>query len=111
MVWATLLLPAGLAFVGALVGALLARKGAREVDRWRRREESLRLLRWGVELAIDGEPSCQRAGVLALGALLDSPLLDRQDVALAESICAGVAGNEDMYDEREADASTREKGP
>ncbi|MDP9444891.1 MAG: hypothetical protein M3P83_11320 [Actinomycetota bacterium] len=39
----------GLAFVGGMVGHLLTRKGAREMDTWRRREETMRMLRWAAE--------------------------------------------------------------
>lgn len=81
-----------MAFVGSALGHWVSRKGAVELDRWRRREESLRLLRWSVEMAIDSaHPSRQRAGILALDALYDSPLLDDDDVDLVVAITEGLA--------------------
>lgn len=51
-----------LAFLGATLGAFVARKGARELDTWRHREETMRLLRWAVEqVASDSDPSMSSA--------------------------------------------------
>ncbi len=80
-----------LAFAGALVGHLLVRKSDRELDHWRRRAETMRLLRWAVELATDPEESRSRAGVLVLDALLDSEFLQSEDVELVATIAGGVA--------------------
>jgi hypothetical protein len=35
-----------LAFVGAFVGHVISRSASKELDHWRRREETMRLLRW-----------------------------------------------------------------
>lgn len=81
-----------LAFIGSLLGHWIARKRDVELDTWRRREESMRMLRWAVELAIDeGSPARQRAGIDVLDALYDSPLLQDDDVALVESVMTSLA--------------------
>ena len=64
-----------LAFAGALLGQLLTRRGAKELDiRWRR-EETMRLLRWAAELAVDEDVGRGAVGVAALEALEVSELL------------------------------------
>lgn len=80
-----------LAFAGGLAGHLLSRRGAVELDRWRKREETMRLLRWATELATDDDEARARAGLTVLGALLESPLLDDADVELVATITGSVA--------------------
>lgn len=80
-----------LAFLGAVLGQWVNRKGALELDRWRRREETLRMLRWAVELATDTDPHRQRAGLTTLRALLESPLLDRDDKPMVVVVATSVA--------------------
>ncbi|MGB3763716.1 MAG: hypothetical protein WA966_10870 [Ornithinimicrobium sp.] len=80
-----------LAFAGALVGHVLSRRGALELDRWRKREETMRMLRWATELATDRDTDRAEAGLTVLSALLDSPLLDRADVELVATIAASIA--------------------
>ena len=82
--------PGALAFVGALAGHVLGRRSARELDRWRRREETMRLLRWAVELAVGADKPRSRAGLSALAALLDSSLLDPDDIGFLFAIAAEV---------------------
>lgn len=84
------LLPGALAFLGALTGHLLGRRSAVELDRWRHREEAMRLMRWAVELAVSEEKSRARAGLTTLTALLDSPMLDTDDVDFMFTIAAAV---------------------
>ena len=81
-----------LAFVGAMAGHALSRRSAVELDRWRKREETMRLLRWATELALDtGDPERAEAGMTVLSALLESPLLDDADVELVATIAAKIA--------------------
>jgi hypothetical protein len=80
-----------LAFAGALVGHIWTRTTAKELDHWRHREETMRLLRWAVELALDPDPRRGSAGVRALAALLDSQLLQDEDVELVASVASAVA--------------------
>lgn len=80
-----------LAFLGAMAGHLLLRRTAVELDRWRKREETMRLMRWAVELATDTDQDRARAGLIVLGALLDSPLLDEADIDLVATVAGVVA--------------------
>lgn len=87
------LLPGALAFIGALAGHLLGRRSAVELDRWRHREEAMRLMRWAVELAVSDQKIRSRAGLSALVALLDSPLLDEEDGGFLAAVADGVRVN------------------
>lgn len=78
------------AFVGVLVGNLLTRKGARELETWRRREETMRMLRWASDLAVAAERAKARAGVAALTALSSSPLLQAEDQTLLDAMLDAV---------------------
>jgi hypothetical protein len=92
------------AFVGVLVGDLLLRRGANELDVWRRREETMRMLRWAAEQAVSNDPARANMGVSALTALGSSELLQKADQALVESVMdAIIAGPIDEIDD-EADA-------
>lgn len=83
------LLAGALAFAGAMVGHWFSRLTAREQERWRRREETMRLVRWGAELAVSERVSPAILGLTALDALADSPLVDRDDLPFIYQI--GVA--------------------
>lgn len=64
--WAVLLVSIGTpmsAFAGVIIGQLLLRKGATELDTWRRREETMRMLRWASEQAASDSPAVARMGV------------------------------------------------
>lgn len=54
-----------LAFLGVIVGNVVLRKGANELDVWRRREETMRMLRWASEQAASASPTKARMGVAA----------------------------------------------
>lgn len=66
----------GSAFVGVLVGNVLTRRGAKELDRRAGREEVMRNLRWASELAVSVDDRTARLGVAELNALAVSDLLD-----------------------------------
>ena len=83
-----------LAFAGAGAGHLLSRKAALELDRWRKREETMRMLRWAVELATDDDEARAKAGLTVLSALLDSPLLDAADIELVATVVGAIARDE-----------------
>lgn len=88
-VWAVYLVSFGTpvaAFVGVVVGHYLLRKGATELDVWRRREETMRMLRWASEQAASGEPAKAAMGVAALEALSTSELLQEADQALVDAV-------------------------
>jgi len=74
------------AFVGVVLGHYLLRKGANELDVWRRREETMRLLRWASEQAASAEPAKARMGVAALDALSASELLQEADQSLVDAV-------------------------
>jgi hypothetical protein len=74
------------AFIGALVGHVLLRKGANELDVWRRREETMRMLRWASEQAASGDDAKSRMGVAALEALGTSELLQEPDQYLVDAV-------------------------
>ena len=75
-----------LAFLGAVAGHAIARIAAREQDRWRGREETMRLLRWGAEMAAHDNARSREIGIAALTALIEAPLIDRDDVALVAAV-------------------------
>lgn len=75
-----------LAFFGALVGHFLTRKGAQELDTWRRREETMRMLRWAAELAVSGDDASVGLGVITLRELQGTPdLLQPLDEGLVRA--------------------------
>lgn len=79
-----------LAFAGVIVGQLLLRRGALEQDvRWRR-EETMRLLRWAAELALDADPGRSAVGVAALDGLQQSELIRRHDQPLVTAVLQAV---------------------
>jgi len=50
-----------------LVGQLLTRRGARELDVWRRRAETMRMLRWAAELTMQPESGALGVSAYRLG--------------------------------------------
>jgi hypothetical protein len=48
------------AFLGVLIGHVLLRRGANELDVWRRREETMRMLRWASDT--QRRPTTRRLG-------------------------------------------------
>jgi len=87
--WAVYLVSFGTpiaAFVGVVLGHFLLRKGASELDVWRRREETMRMLRWASEQAASGDDARARMGVAALEALSLSELLQEADQNLVDAV-------------------------
>lgn len=102
--WLLVLTPIA-AFVGALVGHWWTRTSAKELDTWRRREETMRMVRWAAEQAGSGEWPQASIGYAALSALLGSELLQAEDVAFIEAIAgAGIESAEDTVEEYRGDA-------
>ena len=79
-----------LAFVGSGLGTAFGRRGDRELDVWRRREETMRLLRWAAELAADPAGPRRAIGLSALAALDGSELLQPADAELVATVARGV---------------------
>lgn len=87
--WALYLISLGTplsAFIGVVVGQVLLRKGATELDIWRRREETMRMLRWACEQATSTDASKARMGLAALDALSVSELLQQGDENLVDTV-------------------------
>lgn len=87
--WAVYLVSFGTpiaAFVGVVVGQVFLRKGASELDIWRRREETMRMLRWASEQAASKDSATSRMGVAALDALSTSELLQEPDQNLVDAV-------------------------
>ncbi|MDX6294981.1 MAG: hypothetical protein QOH50_4056 [Kribbellaceae bacterium] len=76
---------------GVALGAYLTRKGDRELDVWRHREETMRMVRWAVEQILDGEDIGTDAGVVTLRSLMRSELLQPEDYDLVAALTAAVA--------------------
>jgi hypothetical protein len=71
---------------GVLVGHLLTRRTARELDvRWQR-EETMRLLRWAADNAVSEQAVQRHLGVATLRASGRSPLLQRDDLSLVGAV-------------------------
>lgn len=87
--WAVYLVAFGTplsAFAGVVLGHWLLRKGANELDVWRRREETMRMLRWASEQAASQDVATSRMGVAALDALSASELLQEPDQELVDAV-------------------------
>jgi hypothetical protein len=105
--WLTLVVGL-IALVGAIFSAVLVRRTgkesnviaqldqlnsrieAMELDKWRRREETMRMLRWASEKAVDQAEKARYLGIAALTALGVSELLQKEDRAFIESVMDAV---------------------
>ena len=88
-IWAVYVVSLGTplaAFAGVVLGHVLLRRGANELDVWRRREETMRMLRWASELAASPHRASARMGVAALAALSTSELLQEPDQNLVDAV-------------------------
>jgi hypothetical protein len=65
-----------LAFAGALLGVVLNRRAARELESRSRREETMRNLRWAADHAVDPDPKRAALGSVQLEALGRWSLVD-----------------------------------
>lgn len=74
------------AFVGVLIGHLLTRRGAHELDRRATREEAMRMLRWASELAASDDSGRATLRIAALDALSSSPWLHDEDQKLIDAV-------------------------
>lgn len=79
------------AFTGVLIGARITRKADEELDTWRHREETMRMVRWAVEQITTGGESKTHAGVVTLRSLMRSELLQPEDYDLVAALTAAVA--------------------
>ena len=84
-----------LSFAGSWLGGWLDRRSARELDRWRRREETMRLVRWASELATDDDDRRAGVGVATMRALNLSEMLQPEDLALLAAVSGAVLADAD----------------
>jgi hypothetical protein len=80
-----------LALGGVMLGAFLTRKSDVELDTWRHREETMRMVRWAVQQILEGEEVGTDAGVVTLRSLMRSELLQPEDYDLVAALTAAVA--------------------
>ncbi len=78
------------AFLGAIAGHWWARRSATELDTWHHREETMRLLRWAVELAAGADDPRAWVGIATLSALRSSELLQPEDLELVAAVTDAV---------------------
>jgi hypothetical protein len=95
------------AIANAVDSRIEARLGALELDKWRRREETMRLLRWAAEQATksgNDQEDAWRVGLATLEALGRSELLQEEDQVLIDAVLQALyAEPEDEYAEAEAE--------
>jgi len=87
----TIVLAPAFAFAGAYLGYRRARAADLALDRWRRREETMRMVRWAADHALAEDESLRPVGVSALAALRRAELLQPEDEHLVEEIAEAVA--------------------
>jgi hypothetical protein len=78
------------AFVGGVVGQLVIRKGARELEKRSRREETMRNLRWAAELAVESDIRKARLGFAQLNALAGSDMLEDAEQLFVDAALESV---------------------
>lgn len=89
----------------AVEARLNDRMSALELDKWRRREETMRMLRWAGEQATKGEDQADawRIGLATMEALGRSELLQQEDQELIDAVLQALyAEAEAEYAEDEA---------
>lgn len=95
--WPTIVL-ALLVPLGVALGHWITRRGHQDTATWQRREETMRMLRWGGELAAESDARRRDLGVSALIALRGSNLLQSTDEPLVDAILENVvAGSAGVY--------------
>lgn len=87
----TLVLAPTFSFAGAYLGYRRARAADLALDRWRRREETMRMVRWAADHALADDEALRPVGVSALDALRHAELLQPEDERLVEEIAEAVA--------------------
>jgi len=74
------------ALIGVWIGAGMTRRSDRELDHWRRREETMRMLRWAGEQLDSQHEGVRRLGLVTLSELVRSELLQPEDAALVTEV-------------------------
>jgi len=101
-----------LSFAGSWLGGWLNRRSARELDRWRRREETMRLLRWASEMAVDSDERRALVGMSAMAALTTSEMLQPEDLSMVGLVADAVLERrvEGTLEARRSRATDRTEG-
>lgn len=108
--WALIAFPIGTilaSLLAAMYGPILLRKtgvetrdASRELDTWRKREETMRMIRWASEQVTSGDDMKARMGVGVLTALSDGKLIQQEDRGMVTAVVqAMVEPAIDQYDE------------
>jgi hypothetical protein len=79
-----------LAFLGAIIGHVITRRGAKEQEQRSRREQLMKTLQWAAELAISDDQAKARLGLGELQALADSYLNDPEVQAFVDAALEAV---------------------
>lgn len=74
------------ALAGVWIGALMTRRSDKELEHWRRREETMRMLRWAGEQLDSNHSGVRRFGLVTLSELVRSELLQPEDAALVTEV-------------------------
>lgn len=96
----------GTALACVLIGQLLTRRDAKEVEKRSRREQVMRTLEWAAELSISEDEATSRLGLGQLRALAASNLNDKDVRAFVGAALDAVVG--DVVDEIKEDGGTDE---
>lgn len=105
----------GTALAGVLIGQLLGRRDAKEVEKRSRREQVMRTLEWAAELSISEDEATSRLGLGQLRALAESNLNDKDvrafvDAALDAVVKDVVGGIKEAEVTDEPGAAARNAG-
>jgi hypothetical protein len=79
-----------LAFFGVLIGQVITRRGARELEIRLKREEVMRVLRWAAELAVSDDQAHARLGLRSSERSLTSDLLDEEEKDFVQAALTAV---------------------
>lgn len=74
------------ALAGVWIGSSMTRRTDQELEHWRRREETMRMLRWAGEQLDSDHPGVRRLGLVTLSELVRSELLQPEDAALVTEV-------------------------
>jgi hypothetical protein len=74
------------ALAGVWIGATMTRRSDIELEHWRRREETMRMLRWAGEQLDSDHSGVRRLGLVTLSELVRSELLQPEDAALVTEV-------------------------
>ena len=104
-VWALAFGTPVLAFAGGMIGQIIIRRGARELEHRSKREEVMRVLRWAAELGVTADEARARLGRAELETLMDSGLLDEEERDFVQTALeATLAGPVEQIEQAGGDA-------